>query len=379
MIPRPFVLAAGGTGGHVFPAEALAAELLARGHRCVLITDRRGTAFGGALAGVPVHRIHCGGIAGLSAAARIGNTFELALGWLQALRILHRLKPAACIGFGGYAALPTMLAAVIAGWPAVVHDQNAVLGRANRLLAGRVRRICTAFERVEKVPAAAADRLVRVGMPVRPPFVPLRDAAYAPPGAEGPIRLLVLGGSQGAKIFSDVVPEALARLPEGLQKRIVITQQCRPETLEAARAAYATLPVSVELAPFFADVPDRLAAAHLVICRSGASTIAELTTVGRPAILVPYPFAIDDHQTANAAALAAAGGAQMMPQPEFTAESLAARLVALLSAPETLAPLAAAARDFGIPDAAGRLADVVCALLPERQPRPSTALVRSAV
>ncbi len=379
MTPRPIVLAAGGTGGHVFPAEALAAELLARGHRCVLITDRRGTAFGGALAGVPVHRIRCGGIAGLSAAARIGNTFELALGGLQALQILHRLKPAACIGFGGYAALPTLLAAAIAGWPAVLHDQNAVLGRANRLLAGRVRRICTAFERVEKVPAKAADRLVRVGMPVRAPFVPLRDAAYAPPSAEGPIRLLVLGGSQGAKIFSDIVPEALARLPEGLQKRIVIAQQCRPETLPAARAAYAPLPVSVELAPFFADVPVRLAAAHLVICRSGASTIAELTTVGRPAILVPYPFAIDDHQTANAAALAAAGGALMMPQPEFTAESLAARLAALLSAPASLAPLAAAARDFGVPDAAGRLADVVCALLPDRQPRPSAALVRSAV
>lgn len=379
MTPRPIVLAAGGTGGHVFPAEALAAELLARGHRCVLITDRRGTAFGGALAGVPVHRIHCGGIAGLGAAARIGNTFELALGGLQALRILHRLKPAVCIGFGGYAALPTLLAAAISGWPAVIHDQNAVLGRANRLLAGRVRRICTAFERVAKVPAGAAGKLVRVGMPVRPPFVPLRDAAYAPPGAEGAIRLLVLGGSQGAKIFSDVVPEALARLPESLQKRLVISQQCRPETLEAARAAYAKLPVSVELAPFFADVPVRLAAAHLVVCRSGASTIAEITTVGRPSILVPYPFAIDDHQTANAAALAAVGGALMMPQPEFTAESLAARLALLLNAPESLAPLAAVARDFGVPDAAGRLADVVCALLPDRQPRPSAALVRSAV
>lgn len=379
MTSRTIVLAAGGTGGHVFPAEALAAELLARGHRPTLITDRRGNAFGGALANVPVQRIHCGGIAGLGLTARLGNTAELALGWLQALRILNRLKPAACVGFGGYAALPTILAATMAGWPAVIHDQNAVLGRANRVLAGRVKRICTAFERVGKVPTAAAAKFVRVGMPVRPPFVPLREAAYVPPETDGPIRLLVLGGSQGAKIFSDVVPDAVARLPLELQRRLVIAQQCRPETLELARAAYAKLPVSVELAPFFADVPLRLAAAHLVVCRSGASTIAEITTVGRPSILVPYPFAIDDHQTENAAALDAAGGGLLVPQPAFTAETLATRLAVLLSDQASLATLAAAARGFGVPDAASRLADVVCALLPDRQPRASATLVRSAV
>ncbi|MCU0839736.1 MAG: undecaprenyldiphospho-muramoylpentapeptide beta-N-acetylglucosaminyltransferase [Rhodospirillales bacterium] len=360
-------LAAGGTGGHVFPAEALAAELLARGYEPVLITDRRGKAFGGALETMPVHRIRSGGIAGVGFARRIGNVVALALGALDARAALRRIAPQAVIGFGGYAALPTVAAACWLGLPAAIHDQNAVLGRANRLLASRVRRICTAFDHTARVPAAAAAKVVKVGMPVRPAFLPYREKPYLAPVAEGdaPIRLLILGGSQGAKVFSDVIPAAIARLPLALRRRLRITQQCRPEMMAATRDAYAPLQLDIELSPFFADVPARLASAHLVIARAGSSTIGELTAVGRPAILVPYPFAIDDHQTANARALADVGAAWLMPQTELTGDALAALLAGRLAAPEQLTAAARAAAAAGVPDAAGRLADAVSALIPE--------------
>lgn len=363
------VLAAGGTGGHVFPAEALATELLARGHQPVLITDRRGKAFGGALNGLAVHRIRSGGIAGVGLAERIGNAFALGLGVFDARAALKRIMPQAVIGFGGYAALPTLTAACWLGLPTAIHDQNAVLGRANRLLASRVGRICTAFDRTERVPAAAAAKLIKVGMPVRPAFLPQREHAYMAPAVEGetPIRVLILGGSQGAKVFSDVIPAAIGRLPLALRRRLRIAQQCRPEMLDETREAYAPLQLDIELAPFFADVPARLASAHLVIARAGSSTIGELTAVGRPAILVPYPFAIDDHQTANARALADAGAAWLLPQPAFSVEGLAAMLIARLGDPASLVDTARAAAAAGVPDAASRLADAVLHLVPGLQ------------
>lgn len=356
------VLAAGGTGGHVFPAEALASELITRGAALMLFTDRRGDAYGGTLGGLDSRTIRAGGIAGKGAGARVRSLADLGVGLTQAWRLLKRLAPRAVVGFGGYASVPTVLAASFAGIRTVIHEQNAVLGRANRMLAGRVERIATSFAEVAALPGAAAGRVVRTGMPVRPAFAQALGQAYAPPAADGEVRLLVLGGSQGAQVFGEVVPAAVARLDPALRQRLAIAQQCRPEGLDAAAAAYREIRLQVELAPFFDDVPRRLAAAHLVVARAGASTIAELTAVGRPAILVPYPFAIDDHQSANATALAARGAAWLLPQGSFTAEALAARIADLVAEPAGLAAAAEQARDAGARDAAQRLADVVAEL-----------------
>jgi UDP-N-acetylglucosamine--N-acetylmuramyl-(pentapeptide) pyrophosphoryl-undecaprenol N-acetylglucosamine transferase len=356
MTGAPIVLAAGGTGGHLFPAEALARELLARGRAVVLVTDRRAAAF--KVEGVPVEHVRAATVLpGLAGKAR--TAIELGFGALQALRILRRLRPAAVVGFGGYPSLPTAWAAGRVGIPLVLHEQNAVLGRANRILAGRALRICTGFEQVSGLATADRAKLVHTGNPVRPAIAALRDGAYPRPAADGPFSILVTGGSQGAAVFSDVVPAAVRLLPAPLRARLTVVQQARAETLDAARAAYAEAGVAAELSPFFADMADRLAACQLMICRAGASTIAELAAVGRPAILVPYPHAIADEQTANAEQVVAVGGAELMPQSGFTAEALAARLEAKMTLPDRLAAMAAAARGFARTDAAVRLADEV--------------------
>jgi len=352
------VLAAGGTGGHVFPAEALAAVLLERGHRLALVTDRRGEAYGGALGRIDTHRISAGGIAGRGLGAKIRAVSALGLGVMQAAGLFKRLMPAAVVGFGGYASVPGVVAGSLLGIPTLIHEQNAVLGRANRLLARRVKRIATSYAKVAHADEHAA-KLAHTGMPVRAAVAQLRDRPYPAIGGADRLSLLVLGGSQGARVLSEVVPAALARLPEELRRRLDVSQQCRPEDLDAVRAAYAGTGIAATLESFFHDVPERMTAAHLVIARSGASTVAELTTLGRPAILVPYPHAIDDHQTANAHAVDDSGGAWLMPQAMFTAEALAARLDALFSQPATLAQAAECARAAGRPDAAGRLADLV--------------------
>jgi UDP-N-acetylglucosamine--N-acetylmuramyl-(pentapeptide) pyrophosphoryl-undecaprenol N-acetylglucosamine transferase len=361
------VLAAGGTGGHVFPAEALASELLGRGYRLALVTDRRGAVFGGTLGQLETHRIQAGGIAGRGPLARLRAVVDLGLGVMQARALLGRLRPAVAVGFGGYASVPGMVAAALAGIPTVIHEQNAVLGRANRLLAARVGRIAISFPEVTHVDPRLVSHLVHTGMPVRPQIAALRDTPYPSVEADGPLRLLVLGGSQGARVLSEVVPAALLALPEALRARLHVAQQCRPEDLEAVRAAYEGSGVSVTLEPFFADVPERLAAAHLVIARAGASTVAELTALGRPAILIPYPHAIDDHQTANAQAIEEHGGAWLMPQDGFTAETLALRLGQLFAAPETLGRAAACAGRAGRADAAHRLADLVVGRIAQTQ------------
>jgi UDP-N-acetylglucosamine--N-acetylmuramyl-(pentapeptide) pyrophosphoryl-undecaprenol N-acetylglucosamine transferase len=356
------LLAAGGTGGHVFPAEALAQVLIERGYRLGLVTDRRGHAYGGTLGSLETFRIAAGGIAGRGLASKIRGVAELGLGVIQARALLKRERPAAVVGFGGYASVPTMVAATLLGIPTAIHEQNAVLGRANRLLAARVRRIATSYAQVQHVDAAWTGKLTHTGMPVRAAVAALRDAPYPAMAEGGPIRLLVLGGSQGARILSEVIPTALAALPEGVRARLEVSQQCRPEDLEAVRAAYAGTGITATLESFFADVPERMSGAHLVIARSGASTVAELTALGRPAILVPYPHAIDDHQTANARAVDEAGGAWLMPQPAFTSDALAGRLESLFTQPGTLARAAGCARAAGRPDAAARLADLVAAL-----------------
>ncbi len=350
-------LAAGGTGGHMFPAEALARTLIGRGLKVVMITDNRGGAFGGDGLEMEVFRIHAATV-GAGLIGKLKTAWAIAVGYLQARRILKRLKPAALIGFGGYASAPTVLAAGAHKVPVLLHEQNAILGRANRLLARRASGIAVAFP---SVGGAGGAKLVLTGNPVRPGIVASASTPYATPES-GPIRILVLGGSQGAKVLSELVPGALAGLPEALRNRLIVTQQCRVEDLQTARAIYEDARIVHQLDTFFQDVPRLMAEAHLAICRSGASTLAELTAIGRPAILIPYPYAADDHQTANAAALAAAGGGWLMPQSALTIDTLSERVTSLLNDPDVLATAARAAKSFGTTKAAENLADAVMRL-----------------
>jgi UDP-N-acetylglucosamine--N-acetylmuramyl-(pentapeptide) pyrophosphoryl-undecaprenol N-acetylglucosamine transferase len=358
------LLTAGGTGGHVFPAEALAAELLQRGYRLALVTDERGQAYGGVLGRVETFRIRAGGIAGRGTLAKLRAVVDLGLGGIQALALLSRLKPALVVGFGGYASLPAMLAAWILRLPSALHEQNAVLGRANRLLAGKVKRIATSFRHVRFLDPTD-PRVKRTGMPVRPAILAERDAHFPPLVDNGPISLLVMGGSQGAKVLSEMVPDALSRLPDQLRSRIKVSQQCRPEYLAATRAVYMRAGIEAECENFFADVPARLKGAHLVISRAGASSVAEIACIGRPALLVPYRYAVDDHQTANAQELSESGGGWLMVEETLSVESLAGRLAQLLSNPNILARAAACAKAVGEPEAAKRLADLALELVPQ--------------
>ncbi|MEL0107135.1 MAG: undecaprenyldiphospho-muramoylpentapeptide beta-N-acetylglucosaminyltransferase [Rhodospirillales bacterium] len=354
------VLAAGGTGGHVFPAEALAVELKNRGCRLALITDRRGGYYNGGLSDVETHRIQAGGVAGKGMLARMKSLPELAFGTLQARSLLRKLKPAVVVGFGGYASFPTLMAATIAGFPTVIHEQNAILGRANRLLASRVDRIATSFERSRGLPEESNGKVVCTGMPVRSAIVAKRGTPYPPLREDSPINVMVMGGSQGARVFSEVLPSALVKLDPRWRERLAMTQQCRPEDLETVRQSYVGLGIKADLSSFFSDIPERLAAAHLLIGRSGASTVAEITAIGRPAIMVPYPYAVDDHQTANAHAIDEEGGGWLMPEQSFTPDSLVERLNALFGYPTALENAAACSLAIGRPEAAQTFADVVC-------------------
>ncbi|MFI5000433.1 MAG: undecaprenyldiphospho-muramoylpentapeptide beta-N-acetylglucosaminyltransferase [Reyranellales bacterium] len=357
----PVVLATGGTGGHVFPAEALAGELEARGVPFTLVTDSRGRQWQGALARRPIHYIHSASPTG-SLQRRLRALVSLGLGLFDAWRVLGRIAPAAVVGFGGYASVPTMIAARLRRLPSMLHEQNAVLGKANRLVLGGAARVATSFARTLHV--SETDRRARlVGNPVREPVRALRNSPYRAPAADRVIDILVFGGSQGSASFSQVVPAAILSLPAPLRQRLRLVQQCRQEDLARVRTRYAEAGIVAELAPFFSDLPQRLASAHLVIGRSGASTVAELATIGRPSILVPYPHAADDHQMANARAFEATGACIVIPHAAFTAEVLAGHLSALFEAPQRLAEMAAAAHAAGRPDAAARLADVVSELI----------------
>ena len=343
---RKAVLAAGGTGGHMFPAEALARELRARGVAVVLVTDRRGGGFGGDLAEVETHHISAGGIAGGRLTKRLGGLLRLALGVFQARGLMRRLGPDAVIGFGAYAAAPTVLAGSHLGRRVILHEQNAVMGRANRLLAGRAELIATGFARVAGLKPADQAKTRMTGNPVRPDIQAVGRQAYQAPRAGEAIDLLVVGGSQGAKVFNSAVPAAVARLPEALRARIRVAQQVPGGVLDQVQADYRQCGVAADLAGFFDDMPARLARAHLVICRAGASTVAELASARRPAILVPFPHATDDHQTANARALVDIEAGWLMPEPELSPEALAERLDSLLSAPAGLEMAAAHAGEM---------------------------------
>lgn len=357
-ISRHYILAAGGTGGHMMPAYALAAELIQRGHRIALVTDDRGAKIPGLPDDVQVHTLPAGRVSG-GPIGWIRSALAIRKGRAMALELIRAFEPSAVIGFGGYPSLPTLLAARSARVPSLVHEQNAVLGRVNRLLARGVDAIATAYPDVARVPAVAEDKVHLVGNPVREAVIELRTLGYPPLDDEGVFRLLVTGGSQGASIFSDVVPDALALMPLNFRQRLQVTQQCRPEDIDRVRAAYQAHGIAADLATYIDDMPSKLNWAHLVIARAGASTIAELTCAGRPAILVPLPIATDDHQTHNVREMVNVGGARSIQQPKFTVVELAKQMQKLALEPGALESAATRALGVGRPNATRDLADLV--------------------
>jgi UDP-N-acetylglucosamine--N-acetylmuramyl-(pentapeptide) pyrophosphoryl-undecaprenol N-acetylglucosamine transferase len=355
---KPVVIAAGGTGGHFFPAEALAAELFARGHRVVLMTDTRSAALRSRVfAGREQFMLRGAGIAGRGLVRGARAVLDLAAGTVQARSILRRVDAAAIVGFGGYPCVAPVLASrTLRHRPVVIlHEQNGVLGRANRMLSRYADILALGVGGTTRIPPGVTTEFT--GNPVRPTIAALAGRGYTPP--QDNIRLLVLGGSLGARIFSDVVPEAVAALSEEFRARISIIQQCRAEDISRVSDIYQQAGIAAELAPFFDEVAAKLEAAHLLIARAGASTCAEIAAVGRPAILVPLPSAIDDHQTANAQALGRAGGARVITQRDFTPGTLAAQLKDFFARPHLLVRAAGAAAAIGRPASAAALADLV--------------------
>jgi len=363
MMQAPLVMiSAGGTGGHLFPAEALAGILRARGCTITLVTDNRIGELAESFPADEVVAIPAATPSGRSPVAAIKALVTLARGYFRARRLIARARPAVVVGFGGYPTVPPLLAGSFAGCKTVLHEQNGVIGRANRFLAGRVTHLASSVPDLRGVSEAAKAKIVMTGNPVRPAVLEAAKIPYPEISAEGPLELLVFGGSQGARIMSDIVPQAIALLAPELRARVRITQQARPEDLERVRGIYAQNGVTGEVEPFFRDLPGRIARAHLIISRSGASTVSELAVIGRPAILVPLPGALDQDQAANAALLADIGAALMLPQTEFTPERLAQELARRLGDADGLTKAAQAAKSAGIPDAAERLADLVMSL-----------------
>jgi UDP-N-acetylglucosamine--N-acetylmuramyl-(pentapeptide) pyrophosphoryl-undecaprenol N-acetylglucosamine transferase len=354
------LLAAGGTGGHLFPAEALAHELNARGWTVHLATDDRAERFAGHFPAAAIHPIQSATMGSKNPVAVLGAFWKIWRGVRQASAIISRIRPDAVVGFGGYPTLPPLYAATRRKVPTLIHEQNAVMGRANRALAGRVDAIAGGF--LPQDSSAAGVKTVTTGNPVRPAVLEAAKTPYAASTGEQPFRLLVFGGSQGAQFFSDAVPAAVAMLSEAQRRRLVITQQARADDVARVKAAYAALGVDVQVSPFFTDMAARMGAAHLVVSRSGASTVSEIAVIGRPALLVPYPYALDHDQAANAAALAAAGGAEVHPQSTLSPERIAALVGGLMGNPGRLATMAAAAKSAGKPDAARLLADLTEAI-----------------
>lgn len=359
---KVIVLAAGGTGGHIFPAVALAEVLRARGFEPHLITDHRFHHYtksaSGVLAEIPIHTIRAGSLGG-GAAKKIKNVVGIFVGVAQAYKLLRKLKPRAVVGFGGYPSFPTMVAACLRSERTIIQEQNSVLGRVNRAIASKVSVIATTYKDTLLMPESAKAKTVLIGTPVRAAVMALEKAEY-PVLAEGSImRILVIGGSQGASVFSDVVPAAMKLLPPDVRARIRLDQQCREAELTETRAKYAELNMQVDLAPFFTDVAARLASAHLVISRAGASSVAELMITGRPAVLVPLPIATDNHQYHNAQSIEESNAGWVVTQQAFTPESLASRIETLMRVPHRLSEAAANMRKLADGNAAEKLAELV--------------------
>jgi UDP-N-acetylglucosamine--N-acetylmuramyl-(pentapeptide) pyrophosphoryl-undecaprenol N-acetylglucosamine transferase len=358
------LLAAGGTGGHVFPAEALGHELKARGYSVHLVTDSRAERFAGTFPADEIHVVPSATFGSKNPIAMLCTGWKLWSGLRAARRLVARLKPAAIVGFGGYPTVPPLLAATSMGVPSIIHEQNAVMGRANKALANRVQAIAGGF--LPEGSGVHAGKTVTTGNPVRPAVLQAAAMPYVPSVGADIFQLLVFGGSQGAQFFSSAIPAAIERLEPADKARLRVTQQARKEDQQAVMAAYEKLAMPADVSPFFGDMAERIASAHLVICRSGASTVTEVAVIGRPAIFVPYPHALDHDQAANAAALVAQGGAQVVPQSELSPERLALLISEAMKEPERLEKMAAAAKQAGHPNAAALLADLVVAIS-ERQ------------
>jgi UDP-N-acetylglucosamine--N-acetylmuramyl-(pentapeptide) pyrophosphoryl-undecaprenol N-acetylglucosamine transferase len=353
-----FVLAAGGTGGHMIPAHALAAEFKSRGHGVLLITDERGARFPGLFEDVPVHTLPAGRLGGgpIGWLRAAGSVLK---GRGEAKRLYREHAPDAVVGFGGYPAFPSLLAASSVRIPTVLHEQNAVIGRVNRLLASGAEAIGVAYNEIDRLTPKYQAKTVLVGNPVREEIARLGEMPFPPFDEVAPLKILVTGGSQGATILSDVVPEGLGMLEPSLRRRLQVVQQCRPDDIERVRKQYADLCIPAEFMTYIEDMEAKLTDCHLMIGRAGASTIAELTAAGRPAILVPFAAATDDHQTANAREMVKAGGARAIRQEDFTPEVLARQIEALAMDPVALNNAAGRALSVGRPHAARDLADLV--------------------
>ena len=364
------MLAAGGTGGHLFPAQALAEELGRRAIAVELATDTRGDRYGTGFPARKVHQIASATISGRSPGTIAKTGITLTRGIAAAYKLMGQSRPAVVVGYGGYPSFPPVLAARMRGIPTLLHEQNAVLGRANRMLAKRVTAIATSFPVAAMLEGELAAKARFTGNPVRAAVMAVAGMPYASARPGGALHLLVFGGSQGARFFADSVPPAIALLGEDLRARLVITQQARPEDVERVRAAYAACRISAEIAPFFQDLPARMAATHLVIGRAGGSSVAELGVIGRPSILVPLPHAVDNDQLKNATTLSLAGGAWLIEQRDLTPERLADEIARLASEPHRLVAAATAAKAVGRPDAVEHLADLVIELMqrPESPP-----------
>lgn len=353
------LLAAGGTGGHLFPAQALAEELGRRAIPVDLVTDMRGDRYGTGFPARTVYHVPAATLAGRSPVAMARTAWMLTRGFFAAYRLLGRLRPKVVVGFGGYPTFPPLKAANVRRIPTAVHEQNAVLGRANRMLTKSVTAIATSFATTKFLGPELQAKARLTGNPVRSVVIEAAKRAYAPPPAGGPINLLVFGGSQGARFFSEAVPPALALLRADLRRRLHVVQQARPEDAEAVVAAYGASGIAAEVSPFFRNLPECMAYAHMVIGRSGASTVAELTVIGRPSILVPLPHALDNDQLQNATRLAESGAAWCIEQKDLSPDRLAQTIEALLDDPDRLARAAAAARQLGRSEAVAHLADLV--------------------
>ncbi|MEM7300143.1 MAG: undecaprenyldiphospho-muramoylpentapeptide beta-N-acetylglucosaminyltransferase [Pseudomonadota bacterium] len=352
---KTIILTAGGTGGHLFPAQALATELVERGWTVHLATDDRAERFTASFPAKEIHIIPSATLSSKNPLKLIGAAFTLLMGYLKSRSLVSRLKPKVVVGFGGYPTIPPMLAARHKGVPTVLHEANAVLGRANRFLAKSVKKIAMGV----KSAASGLSAHIHTGNPVRDAIHDAAERDYEAHQADGAFRLLVFGGSQGAQFFSSALPDAIGKLSESDRARLEVVQQARPEDEASLKSAYEALGVSQTVATFFSDMHEHLASAHFVIARAGASTVSELAIVGRPSLLVPYPFALDHDQAANAEHLATSGGAVLSKQADLSAEKLAEILKNALDDPAKLALAAESAKKAGVPDASKRLADLV--------------------
>jgi len=361
-VSKTIVLTAGGTGGHLFPAVALGAELLERGYAVKLYTDDRGAEYAKRTPGIEAHVVPAASPSRGGLLGKVSFVFTLMRGALAVSRLLRRHEAAAVVGFGGYASFPATFMAARQKRPVVLHEQNGYLGLANRKMAKAASAIALSFPTVDGIPQTNA-RQVETGNPVRPEINALHARPYATPEQGGAFHLFVMGGSQGARVFSDIIPEAIAGLDDAARQKLQVTQQCRPEDIERVRGTYAEAGVSADLQSFFDNIPDRLAATHLMVCRAGASTCAEALVAGVPAIYVPYPYAADDHQTANGRHIEKAGAGWLLGQTDFTVENFRNRLNGLLQDPAPLAAVAASAAKIGRPDAAERLADLTVSVI----------------